>query len=109
MGIYLPHLFLHMDWALISWLAAAGAGVAALIDRIRARRPDDARERAEALLMVVGDLALLAIAAFLFPLIASIRAGLAPPLGGLAPSIIALIFLWYAFDKYRDAERRDAE
>jgi len=98
-----------MDWTLISWLAAAGAGVAALIGRIRApRRPDDARERAEALLMVVGDLALLAIAAFLFPLIASIRAGLAPPLGGLAPSIISLIFLWYAFDKYRDAERRGA-
>ncbi len=37
----------------------------------------------------------------MFPLIASIRAGLAPPLGGLAPSIIALIFLWYAFDRYR--------
>jgi hypothetical protein len=95
-----------MDWALISWLAAAGAGVAALIDRIRARRPEDAEERAAALLMVVGDLALLAIAAFLFPFIASIRAGAAPPLDGLAPSIIALILLWYAFDRYRSVEAR---
>jgi len=95
-----------MDWALVSWLAAAGAGVAALVERIRApRRPDDARERAAALLMIEADLALLAVAAFLFPFIASLRAGLAPPLGGLMPSIIALAFLLYAFVKHRGAER----
>jgi uncharacterized membrane protein len=97
-----------MDWALISWLAAAGAGVAALADRLHTpRRPDDARERAAVLLMAVGDLALLAIAAFLFPFIASIRAGLTPPFGGLAPSVIALAFLLYAFAKYRGAEREE--
>jgi hypothetical protein len=97
-----------MDWALISWLAAAGAGVAALAERIRApRRPDDARERAAVLLMVEADLALLAIAAFLFPFIASLRAGLAPPLGGLAPSAAAFAFLLYAFARYRGAEREE--
>ncbi|MFP3168623.1 MAG: hypothetical protein RXR01_05900 [Thermoproteus sp.] len=102
-----PHLFLHMDWILASWLAAAGAAAAAAVDAAvgrRGARRGGAREGAEALLMVEADFALLAIAAFLLQAIAAVSAGALPPLDGLAPSLVALISLWYALDRYRSAE-----
>jgi hypothetical protein len=102
-----------MGWALISWLLAAGAGAAALVEHIHTPgkgRPADMKERAAALLMVEADFALLAIAAFLLQAIAAVRAGALPPLDGLAPSLVVLIFLgtpWTDTARPRRAERRE--